>query len=300
MRASGGLSGGGGGLPGWLSLSVVACLASVASAQFVFLPYYCSLGYPISTANLVADYDVGCGFNTSSIPITNGLPTRPQAFTSSGFGAGFPWFSRVNNGTSLAPPVALPRFNSASPRTAVAARGVYTLSVPAAVQIAFPIDISPSKMPNCSVELLANGMSPTVAHAKGWGAKEWECEWDCARRGIPSRAFVSPRRVSIACRAVHRYDLVLGSRRRPVRPTRIARIPPGEPRRGRVTAAPERGMPARKRPLPVAPIRALASASSLQFTSVPPLSAPTGGTLCSWRGVRNSPVFVVFRQHHRI
>ena len=76
------------------------------------LPYYryCSLGYAIDTSNLVADYDVNCGFNTTP----------------------YEWASR--NGTGLARPAVFP--TTLAPRTFDATRGLYKLAVTGGRKIA--------------------------------------------------------------------------------------------------------------------------------------------------------------------
>ena len=138
--------------------------AATAAAVFSPLPYYCELGYPISTANLVADYDVNCNFNAS-----DALPGVPATRVSNYIGKyNWPWWSRVNNGTT--PPIVLPTLASATPRGNIPARSVYYLAVPVNVLLEIPVNISPSVMPNASVELLLSFVAGTSSNKFLWSA----------------------------------------------------------------------------------------------------------------------------------
>ena len=142
-----------------LRVALAAAAASVVRGAFSgLLSFYCNLSYPIDSANLVADYDVNCNWDASAI-VTNYVLHGPNAD-----GSGHALWSRVNNDT--VPPVVLPSVT----RSTINDRSVYYLTLASDNQLQFPINISPSAMPNASVELLVSFTAGTSANKFLWSA----------------------------------------------------------------------------------------------------------------------------------
>ena len=137
-----------------------AVVFSAASSGPLSLSEYCSLGIPISTLGLLGEYDVNCGFNASG---------------------SLRWTSRWPGG----PDVAIPR-NYPDVLTFDTVRGLYMLPVNAVNPYRIPIDISPSVLPDVSVELVVMLVS------QGSGTARTRHVWSASKVG----GFLQPPRFS--------------------------------------------------------------------------------------------------------
>ena len=126
-----------------LSTTTPPADAQVTPARPV-LPYYCDMPYAIDASALVADFDVNCNFTTSGGP-NYYLPTANVT--------GYPWYSRVGS----APPgvISFPPAQITSRVVYDGDRKLYTLDLAANSKVYIPVDISPSVMPNVSIEFCA-------------------------------------------------------------------------------------------------------------------------------------------------